>query len=30
MTELHGVYADPAQQLKESPDGSAFRLKITE
>lgn len=30
MTELHGVYADLAQQLRETPDGSAFRLKITE
>jgi hypothetical protein len=30
MTELHGVYADLAQQLRETPDDSAFRLKSTE
>ena len=30
LTELHGVYADPAQQLREIPDGSAFELRVTE
>ena len=30
MTELHGVYADLAEQLRETPDGSAFKLKVTE
>ncbi|HEX5542498.1 MAG TPA: DUF2625 family protein [Micromonospora sp.] len=30
MTELHGVYADLAQQLREAPDGSAFTLEVTE
>lgn len=31
ITELHGVYADLAQQLSETPpDGSAFRVEVTE
>jgi hypothetical protein len=30
MTELHAVYADLAEQLTETPDGSAFKLEVTE
>lgn len=30
ITELHSVYADLAQQLKEIPHDSAFELKVTE